>query len=790
MTADQHLPTATPPVFATRFVGRQREVATLRLLVSRSPRLVTLVGVGGSGKTRLAAELASVETGDVADPRFGDGVVWTDLSTATEPGDVALSVAEACGVPVSATRSPARALVRTLADRRLLLVLDGCEHVSTACHLLVDELLLGCPGLTVVATSRVPLRSPHEHVVSVPPMSLGATAGERSEAAELFCDRAARGMPDNAGLFDDPATVNAICARVDGLPLAIELAAPWIRTLSARDLLRELERSTDLLGSSDPGTSDRHRSMRAVLDGTWRTMSETCRAALRGSSVFVGGFSAEAAVAVAGTTATALAALADLSLIRRLPDSDAAPRYVMHELVRTHALEMLRQHGADEVDRVRARHLDYLLDWFEGAAADVDTPGELRWLREVPRQLPDAGAALRWAHEHAEAERALRLTAALANFWGAASAAGRHRAEFDATLALPWDPASATQASARAHVLNASGWAAASHHNWEPAQRFFEEATALYRQLGNQVLYARGLCDVGLAVSRGPHPAFAPGYARQGLATCQRIDDALGIAWSTYDLGEILFADGKDAEAESLVLDGLRQLAELGTSYGVYCCHVTLGHAYRRQERQAEAIEAYRGAVGVERRFGYRTHGADVLAGLGSVALALDRPDIAARLVGAGRTWGEIHGNMSVLNPGRDLDRSQAAAERRLHEADWARDYASGRRLSTEQAMMMAESSAQALLTRCRTPLRLGLTEREVQVVRLVSYGLSDVAIAGQLVVSQRTVQAHLRSIFAKFGVKSRTAAVRRAGQCGLVSTPIRGRDSSDARPNLPPGPP
>ncbi len=171
---------------------------------------------------------------------------------------------------------------------------------------------------------------------------------------------------------------------------------------------------------------------------------------------------------------------------------------------------------------------------------------------------------------------------------------------------------------------------------------------------------------------------------------------------------------GRTPKAERLVLDGLQQLTELGVTYGVYVGQVTLGHAYRRQARWAEAIEAYRGALGEQERFLHRTHGADVLAGLGTVALALDRLDCAARLFGACRTWCETHGDMSTLNPSRDLDRPRADAESRLGDAEWAWHYAAGRRLNTDLAMTMAEADAQELLRQCRAPLPLGLTEREI----------------------------------------------------------------------------
>jgi predicted ATPase/DNA-binding CsgD family transcriptional regulator len=768
VTADEHVLTGSPPVFDTRFIGRQREITSLGVLVGGKARLVTLVGVGGSGKTRLAAEMSARLIG-AAERMFGDGVVWADLSSVSEPGDVALSVADALGIRDSAGPDPALTLVRTLADRRLLLIMDNSEEMSTSCRGLIDDLLAGCPGLVVVATSRVPLRSPNEQLVPVPPMGVDAGAGERSEAAELFYDRAGRVLPEYPRVADDLAVVNALCERVDGLPLAIELAAPWIRTLSARDLFDEIDRSAEVLASRDPGTSDQHRSMRAVLDSTWRGLSESSRTALRRLAVFVGGFSADAAEAVTETSATTLDTLIDLSLVRRQPDTVQLVRYGLHELVRRYAAEMLHRLGPDEVDLVRDRHLRYFLDLYERARADVDTPKALRWMHVIRRELPSAGAALRWAHDHGRAEQALRMTAALAPEWGASSASGRYRVEFEAALGLPWDPASATQARARADVLNDAGFAAMTHRDWETARRHFEEAAALFQQLGDQVLYGRALSNVGWAVSRGPDPTFGPGYVRQALAICRRVGDLLGIAWSHYDLGEVLFVVGQDTEAERHVLEGLRQLTELGVSFGVYCSQVTLGHAYRRQARWAEAIEAYVGALHAQQRFLHRTHGDDVLAGLAVTALALDRADCAARLFGACRTWAETVGDMSLLNPSRDLEQPRVDAEGRLGDPDWAWNYDTGRRLTTERAMIMAEADAQDLLLRCRAPLLLGLTEREMDVVRLVAEGLTDSAIAEKLVLSPRTVQGHLRSVFLKLGVKNRSAAVHRATQVGLL---------------------
>ena len=594
--------------------------------IGSAARLVTLVGAGGTGKTRLALELAAETLSLEADSPFRDGVIWVDLAAITDPTRVWQAVSHAVGLGAGAANlDPAEALVRALCDRRLLLVVDNCEELVARCRELAEVLLAGCPDLVILATSRTPLHSSYEQVVSVPPMSAEAAFGERSEAAELFYDRAARVLPAYPSQADDLDSVNALCRLVDGLPLALELAAPWIRTLSARDLLAEIDHSMDLLSSADSALTGRHRSMGAVLETTWRWLSLEERRALRALGVFVGGISAEAAAAVAGASPALLAALGERSLIHRLPDTERGPRYSMHELVRQHALEMLQAEGPAAVNTVRARHLDFFLQLYERARADIDGPDEVRWTGQVRRELANASAARAWAVTSGRPESALRLTAALAPVWGGLSGTVSYQDEFQEALALPWDAASDVAAAARATVLNAAGFAAMSAGDLPAARRHFEDASSLYQHLGDQVLYARALNNVGWAVSRGPDPESGLGYLRQGLAICQRAADPLGIAWSHYDLGEVLFLVGQDAEAERLVLGGLRQMTELGVPFGIVASQITLGHAYRRQGRWGQAIEAYAGAL--RAHLGSPgAHGSDVLAGLGVVALALERP--------------------------------------------------------------------------------------------------------------------------------------------------------------------
>ena len=753
------------PAYPTRFVGRRAELAELRRLLSGPARLVTVVGVGGSGKTRIAAELA--RSAMQADPtvRFRHGVAWADLAPITDPDQVRQAVGGAFGLPSGVNLDTVEALARALTDQHALLILDNCEELAPACRTLIEVLLASCPGLVVLATSRVSLHSALGHVMALPPMKATAEKGWRSEAAELFYDRAGRVLPAYPHQAGDLATVNRLCERLDGLPLAIELAAPWVRTLSARDLLIEIERSADLLASNQPTLTGRHTSMQAVWDSTCRSLTADERRVLSGLSVFRGGFTAEAAEAVAASSPAILRSLADRALIRSTNESDH--RYGLHEMVRQYAADELQRGGPDTVRAVRQAHLDYFLQLYERALQDYETPRERQWTLKSRLELPNADAALGWALDSGRVEPALRMTAALTPVWGALSGMARYLARFETALALPWDRGSAVSMAARARVLDAAGFAAMGT-DARTALGYFEEQAALYGHLGDAIKQARGLSSCGFAI-RGEDPAAALGYVRHGLALCEQTGDRLGIAWLRLDLGEALFVAGRDDEAEPLVLDAQRQLKRLGLAYGVLVGSVVLGHAYRRQQRWPEAIKAYADAIAWEQESLVNTHGGDVLIGLGVAAQAVRRADCAAWMFGAGRAWDERYATRSLLDPRRELDAPRAEAEERLIYPDWAIGYRNGQLLTREQALERARSDAQDLLTCSVEPRPLGLTARELQVVGLVADGLSDADVAATLVVSRRTVQTHLRSVFAKLGVTTRTAAVHELNRLAVL---------------------
>ena len=407
-----------------------------------------------------------------------------------------------------------------------------------------------------------------------------------------------------------------------------------------------------------------------------------------------------------------------------------------------------------------------MLGLYESALVDVDTARERRWTERLRAELANAGAALDWALETGLALHALRLTAALAPVWVGISGMGPHLSQFEAALALPWDGACRPAVVARARVLNAAGFAA-MQVDPQRALRHFREEVDLYGQLGDEINRARGLSNYGFA-TRVDDPEAALGYLRHGLAICERVGAPLGVAWLRLDLGEGLFAAGRDEEAEPLVLDGRKRLQVLGVGYGVVVGSVILGHAFRRQHRWRESLLAYATAVEWQQTELIDTHGGDVLVGLAAVAVAVGRPDRSAWLFGAGRAWEERCGTRSLLDPRRELDVHRESVQSWVIDPDWSDRYEEGRSLARDAALERASTEVDELLSGLARTAHV-MTARELQVLRLVADGLPDVDVAAAMGVSPRTVHHHLCSVYRKLGVGSRSAAVHAARRLGLL---------------------
>ncbi|WP_207546933.1 LuxR family transcriptional regulator [Mycobacterium kubicae] len=477
------------PVQLTSFIGRQREMAELRDVIAPH-RLVTLTGAGGAGKTRLAVEVASERSAE-----FDDGVWCVDLAPITIPEVVPVTVARTLGLPDQPGRSTMELLTRFFGQKKTLLLLDNCEHLLDACVLLVEELLRRCPHLTIIATSREPLGVTGELSWRVPSLSVA------DEAVELFTDRARRIRPDFVVTESNRPVVVEICRRLDGMPLAIELAAARVRALSLHQILDSLHDRFRLLTGGARTSVRRQQTLRASVDWSHALLTDPERVLFRRLAVFAGGFDLAAAQAVgAGSELESYQLLDQLSLlvdkslvVASETSTDTGMRYGMLETVRQYAQEKLGESG--EADEVRTRHRDYYAD----TAAALEASGHaaddvlLRWAQ---REMDNLRAAFAWSRESADLETALRLILSLRPLWIRGGRIMEALAGLDAVLADGSNSQIAPEvwvgAVAYRGILAAFGTIPSDMGRQE-------QALAVARRLGNTDLVARALIACGMS---------------------------------------------------------------------------------------------------------------------------------------------------------------------------------------------------------------------------------------------------------------------------------------------------
>jgi predicted ATPase/class 3 adenylate cyclase/DNA-binding NarL/FixJ family response regulator len=510
--ATQHL----PPQF-TSFVGRDAEIEEVLKTVGVN-RLVTLTGAGGVGKTRLAVQVAARLDGD-----FADGVWYVDLAPITDPDVVPLAVTRALGLPDQAGRTTMDTLTRVIAGRHMLVVLDNCEHLIDACAALATALLAACPAVTIFATSREPIRVPGEVAWPVPSLSVA------DEAIMLFIDRARHVRPDFVVHEANSATVTEICRRLDGIPLAIELAAARVRALSLAQILESLHNRFRLLTGGARTAVRRQQTLRASVDWSHALLTDPERVLFRRAAVFMGGFDLDAAQAVCGDsdveryqTLDQLTLLIEKSLVVA-EDGHFGTRYRMLETVRQYALEKLGESG--EADPVRARHRDH----YAAAAALLDSRGRTDYQRLVEHteiEMDNLRAAFTWCHESSDTATALQLASALQPLWLTQGRLQEGTAWFTAALAQASEAATVRHvevppaARARALADRAALEAVQSiHDNMAEAV----ESIAIARELDDPALLVRALAGCGAIAAFDAE--MAPSYFAEALGLARTLGD-------------------------------------------------------------------------------------------------------------------------------------------------------------------------------------------------------------------------------------------------------------------------
>jgi predicted ATPase/DNA-binding CsgD family transcriptional regulator len=753
------------PTYESRFVGRDAEIIEVLLLLTVH-RLVSVCGVGGSGKTRLAAEAASRLGGGQPD-REPTNVLWTALGDVHDGDLVPHAIAGSLAVPGAAGSRPVAALCSALADAHAVLVLDNCEQVAAGCRDVIAAVLKAAPGLRILLTSRVPLELDAERVYPIPPLDLTGAA------SELFVDRAAAVAPVYALTAANRRPIADICGRLDGLPLAIELAASRIRVLAPQDLLHELETNLGVLSSTEPALPDRHRSMEAVLASTWQSLGQEERTALAGLATFVGGFTASAAEAVAGVRVELLNAFVDRALVQAIViDPSGQPRYQLHELVGSYALRRLSAADPRGVEILRERHLDFYL----GLAREL----RQRWNGNSPvyRQGPvwdereNLDSAMVWAVERGESDRALRLVGAVYSFGAYSWPSERAKRErLELVLALPWAPTGRASVLARARALLDVGYGWISSDATR-TRTTFDEALRLYRQLG----HPGGTAWAHKALAWHFHIegdlAAARRHGLDSLAGFRAIGHRSGEVEILGDLARIALTAERWIDAEALICQSMTMSDDLGDAHCTYRCHLALADLRRLTRRWSEAIDEYERALSLQREAGFSGHGADILEGLGELAAQLGEFELAAELISAGLVWRRHF----EIPRGSFSQAGYAAAVAKVQNYGGTEVWLRAEEATSQRSPAGIEDVAASGIVRLASTLeRLhrGLSDRELEVLELVTQGLSNAAIADRLVLSHRTVEAHLRSVFTKLGVTTRTAAAHEAVRLSIAQRTI-----------------
>lgn len=720
------------PVPLTGFVGRQRAVAEVREAVRRS-RLVTLIGPGGVGKTRLAIEAARDRPG-----RPG-AAAFADLGSVGERSMVAVAVANAVGLQGASPGTAAAVLADWLAAQSLLIVLDSCEHVAGACAELAAGLLGRCPGLRILATSRESLAVPGEVVWTVAPLDM-------EESRRLFLARAREARPTLPpdGGWDE--AVAAICRRLEGIPLALELAAAQVAVLSAGEIVPLLEDRLAVASSAGRLAPARQQTLRASIEWSYELLDAAEQAAFSRLAVFTGAFGRDGADEVASAGLPMLAALAAKSVIYVVPGASGT-RYRMLDALRAFGVERLQE--AQEETRVRERHLRWWVSRAESACGPGTVPASAQGFEEVREDIDDLRAALRFAETHDPAA-GLRLVGSTRELWyRAAQSEGLKRSlRF---LELCEQPP-----RERAYALITAGRLAITAMDHHRARRLLTEAAALAPAAGDAGVEPLACFLHGVSLFLSHELDEAGRFLSRALALYTGAGDGCGIGRSTATLGVVAFFAADWTAATGHLEQALVLLTAAGDRWGQGLCHTYLGLTAKesRSIRGAERhlLEGIRLLAPV--------HDLAILgiAIAGLAAVEVPRAPRRALVLAAAAAAREGAGGRYASRAQGDIDAVREAATAALGTAHAAAAWEEGSRL------LFSEAAAFALGRRAgpRTAGPGGLSNREYEIAGLVAAGLTNAQIAYRLHLSRRTVENHIAHALAKLGARNRAELAAR----------------------------
>jgi predicted ATPase/DNA-binding CsgD family transcriptional regulator len=744
------------PFAVTSFVGRQREIREVRELLATA-RLVTLTGVGGVGKTRLASEVAAV-----SGRSFPDGVWLVDLSGVGDADLVARAVLTSLAIVDVSNRTVEEQLVEHFADLQALVVLDNCEHLVDMCGALCNLLLRSCAGLRILTTSRELLGVAGEHVYTVPtlsmpspydPVTLGSLA--TYDAPTMLVERARAVRPDLTLTERDADVVARVCERLDGIPLAIELAASRLRSLSLPAVLDRLEDRFVLLAGGMRAAAPRQRTLWALIDWSYELCRPPERLLWARLSVFAGGFTLAAAEGVCAGPDLPREHILDLidhlvaqSILAPVP-TDGPPRYRMLETIREYGWHRLTER--DETDALRKRQCDHYLALAERIAGAWNGPGQAAGLTELRAERDNLRTALDWATSTPSADReALGLVTALRYHWCADGFLGEGRRWTDKALRV-----ADRSGPQRISALWVAGWVRLLLGDLEAASAALDRCATDATALGDRHALGWVSCLRGTAELFPGHLAPAIAAFEQTVEDYSDDDDVVGMTLFQLAMAQ---AHAGDLSAGATARRGIELADRRGERWTKSYSLWTLGYIQYIRGEYDSAVESTRAALEIQREFNDHIGAALMMELLAWIAAARGEYRHAARLMGAvGSVWRRIGASLAAFGPhlGAQHSACENTLAQSLRQTVQSAERAHGAALDHAQAIHYALDPSQIAQEPAEQPDTV-LTARERQVAELVAQGLSNRQIAQRLVVSPRTIDRHLENILCKLDYSSR----------------------------------
>lgn len=694
--------TSQLPVALTSLIGRDDEIAAVKAILQQGERLVTLVGPGGVGKTRIAAEVARQ-----LEPHFTDGVHFVSLSTLSDPELLTQSIARTFGLLESSSHSLIENLVEYLYAKKILLVLDGFEGVLPAASV-VSELLGKAPGLQILVTSRAALRIFGERDFAVAPLQLPSDKADfeqlrQSEAVRLFVERASAVNTSFSLTAENAATVASICRRLDGLPLAIELAAVRIKVLQPKALLQRLSSRLKTLTDGPRDLPERQRTLRDTIEWSYRLLTAQEQRLFTCMSVFVAGSNLEALEAVCHDETDLdlleeASGLVEKSLVVQEQQS-LEPRFSMLETIREFAVEKLERSG--QAAKRRQMHADYYLELAEAANVGRIGPRQMDWLERLDLEQANHRAALTWLIENQKTAEALRMASSLRWFWDLRGQFSEGRHWLQAALDLPEEE---VPPLVRAGALMGLGVLLWRQGNYTTARPLMEESLALRRANGDPEGVAYALQNLGNLATHLGDFASARAYQDENLAIRRRLGEKSNLADALFSRGNVALVEGELSEARELYLESFDAYNEVGDVLGLPFVLVNLAEVARLQGDYLTAQALGEDAWHLAEQFGDRLRLANALQSLGLTARDQGQPEAAEtklqqslqiyRELGHGLKIGFVTSELGMVM----LQKGHLAAARQLFNQG----------LRTHQSLGLKPGVAYGLLGLAETALQEG----------------------------------------------------------------------------------